>query len=221
MLLTDQPGVLEHPGIPKIVVAIHVGRSVEIACRRDGQSHRGTAVHGDIDIIPAGIPSLWEIKNESDTAFILSLAPRLVNAVTEELGFDPGRVAIRNRFQVRDPQIENIAWALKTEMGAGYPCGQLYVDSLAVSVATRLVSFHSSVGREPTPQRGGLPRRVLKQVLSYIEDNLTSEMSLSDIALVSGLSVSHLKVLFREAMGFACPSICNPSAVGTSKAFAF
>jgi AraC family transcriptional regulator len=43
--------------------------------------------------------------------------------------------------------------------------------------------------------------RKLKQVLSYIEDNLHHDLSLHEIAGVAGLSVSHCKSVFRQTMG--------------------
>jgi AraC family transcriptional regulator len=200
MLITDPPGLLEVPGMRNTLVSIHVGPSVQIACTRGGQSHQGMAVHGDIDIIPADTPSLWEIKDQ-DTALILSLTPELLQAVADEHDFDVRHTEIKNRFQVRDPQLENIGWALKAEMESGYPCGKLYLDSLAVSVATRLLRCHSSASIEPEKQNGRLAGRRLKEVLSYVEDNLGQDISLNDIAAVAGLSSSHFKSLFREAVG--------------------
>jgi AraC family transcriptional regulator len=38
-------------------------------------------------------------------------------------------------------------------------------------------------------------------VLSYIDDNLAENMSLSKIASIAGVSASHLKALFRESAG--------------------
>lgn len=200
LLLSDPPGLVEVPALRNTLVSIHFGPSAQIACRRGGYSHRGMAVHGDIDIIPAGIPSLWELK-EKDTAFIMSISPELLNMVAEECDFDPSRIEIRNRFQMRDTQLENIGWALKAEMQSGYPCGNLYLESLAVSVAARLVRCHSSVSAESEKPNGRLPGRRLKDVLSYIEDNLSQSLSLDDIAAVAGLSVSHFKSLFRESVG--------------------
>jgi AraC family transcriptional regulator len=157
-------------------------------------------VHGDIEIIPAGTPGRWEIS-EKDTVLALSLPPELLNTVAEQLDLDPQQIEIRNRFQVRDEQLENIAWALKAEMECGYPCGRLYLDSLAVAVAIRLLLRHSSISREPVRLNGRLSERKLRQVLSYIEDNLSEDLSLRDIAAVAGLSVSHFKSLFRESLG--------------------
>jgi AraC family transcriptional regulator len=201
-LLSDRPGLIEVPGLPVTIVSIHVGPSVQVSCRRGGQIHHGTAVHGDIDIIPAGTPSLWEIR-KNDTALVLSLSPDLLNRVAEHLGYDADRIEIQNRFLVRDQQLENIGWALKAEMESGFPCGRLYLDSLAVSVAARLVSSHSSCRQEPKKQNGRMAGQKLRQVLSHIEDNLSQDVSVRDLAEVAELSVSHFKTLFRETMGLS------------------
>ena len=199
-LLSDPPGLIEVPGLPDTTVAIHIGASIKVSCRRNGYSHRGTVVHGDIEIIPAGTPSAWE-NSKKDTFLALSVSPQLLNTVAEGLDIDPHRIEIKNRFQVRDEQLENIGWALRAEMESGYPCGRLYFDSLAMAVAARLVRCHSSISREPRRLNGRISERRLRQVLSYIEDNLNLNLTLGDIAGVTGLSVSHFKSLFRESVG--------------------
>jgi len=200
VLLSDAPGVLDIPAQSRTVVSIHVGPPSRMECRRGDDSHRGTAIHGDIDIIPAGIASTWELK-DSDSALILSLAGDLLRSVAEESDLDPRLVEIKNRFQVRDAQIEHIGWALQAEMERGYPCGRLYTESLATALAAQLVRNHSSIARQPGSIQGGLSGRRLKQVLAFIEDNLGNDLSLSEIAGVAGLSVSHCKVLFRQSIG--------------------
>ena len=200
-LRSDPAGVLEVPELQSVLVAIHVGAPAKISCRRGGESHTGSAVHGDIDIVPAHTASRWEIHDQNDTALILSLPPSLLDVVAEEHGFDSRRVVVRNRFQVRDPQLENIGWALKTEMESNYPSGRLYVESLAVSVASRLVSAYSSVAQHMPQQTGGLGGRRFKQTLAYIEDNLSEDLSLSQLASIAGISASHFKTLFRESAG--------------------
>jgi AraC family transcriptional regulator len=200
-LRSDPAGVLDVPELQNVLVAIHVGAAARISCRRGGESHTGSAVHGDIDIVPARMDARWEIHDQNDTALILALPPSLLDTVAEEQGFDSRRVEIRNRFQIRDAQLENICWALKAEMEANYPSGRLYTDSLAVSVASRLVSTHSSIARPRAAQSGGLGGRRLKQTLAYIEDHLSEDLSLSRVASITGISASHFKTLFRESAG--------------------
>jgi AraC family transcriptional regulator len=200
MLLSDSPGVVEFAGGPNTIVSIHVGPSTEMVCRREGKSHRGTAIHGDIDIIPSGTAGVWELK-ERDTALVLSMTPEFLRRAAEDAGLDSRRLEIKNRFQMRDPQIEHIGWALKAEIENGYPCGRLYLDGLATALATRLVRCHSSFTPVTAKVNGGMSSRRLKQILSFIEDNLGADLGLWEIANVAGLSVSHCKALFREAMG--------------------
>jgi len=201
-LLTDPPGLIEVPGLEEARVSIHVGPPVEVSCRRAGYYHCGTSVYGDIHIIPANTPSVWEVRGK-DTFLTLSASPTFLNKVAEELGLNPGGIEIRNRFQVRDTQLENIGWALKEEMKCGYPCGQLYFDSLSVAVATRLICYHSSKSMEMKRSNKRLSDRRLRRLFDYIEDNLAENISLGDLAAVIDLSVSHFKVLFREAVGLS------------------
>lgn len=199
-LRTDPPGVVEIPARPNTTIAIHVGRSVLVECKRGGITHRGVSVHGYSDIIPAGTPSRWEMK-DTDTVLLVSVAQALLKDVAEESGLDPRKIQIVNRFQTRDTKIEHIGWALKEEMETGYPNGRLYIESLAQALAVHLLNRHSSQSREVASQNGGISGRRLKQVLSYIEDNLAQDLSLQSIAEVSGLSASYFKTAFRTSVG--------------------
>src|SRR5260370_12646447 len=141
MMLSDPPGVVEMPALPNVIVSIQMGPSTRMSCQHGGESHRGTAIHGDIDIIPWGMPGRWEL-NQRDTALVLSLAPALLRTAAEDCGLDPGRLEMRSRFQARDAQIEHLGWALKGEMERGYPCGRLYLESLGTALAIHLVQDH-------------------------------------------------------------------------------
>src|SRR5215470_13447830 len=109
MLRSDEAGVMQVPALPHAYVAIHAGPSVHVSCQRGGYRHAGRAVYGDIDIIPAHTPSVWEMKGK-DTALLMRLSSSLLERAAQELELDPARVEIRNRFQMRDEAIENIGW---------------------------------------------------------------------------------------------------------------
>jgi AraC family transcriptional regulator len=146
------------------------------------------------------MPARWEMK-ETDTALLLAIAPKLLKQVADESGFKTNGLEIRNRFQIRDPQIEHIGWALQAEVEQGYPSGNLYMESMAIALAVQLLHRHSSVANVRSLPIGGLSPQKLRQVLSFIEDNLRQDLALQTIAEVAGLSVSHLKVLFRRSAG--------------------
>ena len=200
-LRSDSSGVLEVPEFENALVSIHIGRAARMSCSRAGVSHTGAAVHGDIDIVPVGTPSRWEMHDENDTALMMSLPPAMLDSVAEEHGFAPG-VELRNRFMVRDRQLESIGWAMKSELEMGSPSGRLYLDGLALSAAARLVAGHSSVA-VVEHLRGGLDGRRLKRTLEFIEAHLAEELSLTRLAAVAEMSVSHFRAGFRESVGAA------------------
>jgi AraC family transcriptional regulator len=199
-LISDQPGIVEFPGSPSVVVSLHVGASVAVDCRRAGMRHRGTNIHGDLEIIPPNVPGIWELKSQ-DTALVIGIKLRVLERIVQETGGDSAKLQILNRFQARDPQIEHLGWALKAEMESGYLSGRTYTDALATGLAARIVRNHSSLARAPRAIKAAMPGRKLKSILSYIEDNLGRDLGLHEIANAAGLSVSHFKALFRKSLG--------------------
>ena len=199
ILQSDGPGVLDVPELDAPRIAIHIGRPVRMDCRHGVQSYSGLAIHGDIDIIPDGVPSRWEMK-EADTALVLRVGRRLLRDVAEESGFGD-RIEIRSRFRVRDSQIEHIGWALMAEVERRYSSGRLYMDCMATALAVQLLRNHSSVAGTNSLAESSMPRHKLRQVQSYIEENLRSDLSLRAIADVAGMSTSHLKSTFRKTTG--------------------
>jgi AraC family transcriptional regulator len=183
-----------------VMISLHVGPSVAVDCRRGGERHRGTNIHGDLEIIPPHLGGVWELKAR-DTALVIGLKLRVLERVAEDSGSDPSRLRIYNRFQARDPQIEHIGWALRAEMESGYASGRAYMDGLATGLASRIVRNHSSLARPSRATKAAMPGRKLKVILGYIEDNLGRDLGLEEIAGVAGLSVSHFKSLFRKSLG--------------------
>jgi AraC family transcriptional regulator len=129
---------------------------------------------------------------------VIGIRPELLRSLATDSGRDPRYLEIRSRFQARDAQIEHIGWALKTEMENGYPCGRIYLDSLAMALAARVVGSHSSLSRLPNGHNGRMSNGKLREVLSFIEDNLSQDLALHQLADVAGLSASHFKVLFAD-----------------------
>src|SRR5437899_12896066 len=80
-LRSDSSGVLEIPGLEMALVSIHIGRAAQMSCRRAGLSHTGSAVHVEIDIIPADVASLWQMHAEKDRAGLSDLPAARRNTV--------------------------------------------------------------------------------------------------------------------------------------------
>ena len=197
---TFAAGLTEIAEMPYAMVCMHLGASVEVRCMRGGTLRHGREVAGDLDIIPARTASSWELKQEG-TALIMCVPDELLSAVAARLDRDPSDIEIADRFQMRDPVIEHIGWTLKADIDSNLAGGRLLRDSLGVALAARLLQRHYRGSLPMREIRGGLSHTKLERVIAHIEDNLASKLSLPGIAEIAGISVSHLKTLFRNSTG--------------------
>lgn len=193
-------GRMELESSPAHRLGILFGSPVTADCRCDGVRLRSVRVHGDIDIIPAGLHGVW--TDEAACGILgLDIAPDLLRQAAAELGLNPETAALAPAFQLRDPRIEAIAWAIKAELEAEVPSDRLYAETLATALALRLVER----GRQPRPAGSGgaqrLSVRQRRQLEAFIESRLDQTLSLADLAAVAGLGISHFKTLFRNSFG--------------------
>lgn len=182
-------GRSEIPPLPYTLLVMHLGDPVRVVCRRDGRTHRGTEIYGDLDLVPAGVAGSWE-TSAAGTSMIV----RLPQSILSDL-------ALRSRFGIRDPQLQHIMMALKNEGEAGWPGGPLFADSLGTALAARLLRLDEYSRAHAPSQVTGIDRKRVERVRDYIEENLGDGLSLAAIAAAGATSVSTLKSTFRRATG--------------------
>ena len=191
-LHTTLPGAVTLEPLPDHRVKVHAGAPVRGTC----QHHPFLYLRGDVDILPAGLSEAWH-EEDAATSLILQLPPALLQRAAQEMGLDSDRAGLEPRYQVRDPHIEYIAWALDAERRAGHPGGLLYAESMGMALAVHLLRRYPA----PLRARGGLSKPQLGRVRAYIEEHLDQDLSIARLAGVAGLSASHLKTLFKRSTG--------------------
>jgi AraC family transcriptional regulator len=192
--------VLDVPEIDDVVVDLHLGAPAKMACHRAGERRIGTSLRGHVGVIPARSAMRWEMFDDNDLALVVNVPQKLIASVASEFDADPANIEIRNRFQIRDRQMEMLTLAVKNELELGCPSGRLYLEGLGLAMASRLLTHHSSLAKHTSPTESLTDPR-LKQVLSFVEDNLSQDLSIDQLAAVARVSPSHLKDVFRRSMG--------------------
>jgi AraC family transcriptional regulator len=183
--------------LTKHIVAVHYGRAA--LGRLLGQRPQCKPVrHGSLDIIPQG--TALGVYGEDEPEFImLALEPRFVHKIADESGITDTHLG--RYLGIRDPQIEYIALALKSELDAGCPSGRIYGDGLAVALAARLVERYSAQVTISHNYNALMSGYTLRRVTSYIEDNLTKGLTLAEIATVAHMSPHYFSRAFRKSTG--------------------
>jgi len=166
-------------------------------CGCDGIVQRRLQIPADFDVVPAGYDGFWE--DEAPTEMVsVRLDPAFVTRTADDLGAPDGVAEIAPRLGARDPLVEHIVRSLVAELEAPAPVGRLYADSLAVALASRLIQGFSMTRWR---SRQTLSKPQLRRLVDYIESNLEAELTLAELATVTGVSVPHLTTLFRRTMG--------------------
>jgi AraC family transcriptional regulator len=126
----------------------------------------------------------------------------------ESLGIDvgysaPGSLRYQRSFQ--DPLVAEIAFAIVSEMRTQTAGGRLLAETLAVSLAARLVHSHSGLAPDKDLEQlshRGLDRRRLTRVREYIDANLEGgDLTIARLAKVASLSQFHFARAFKAAVG--------------------
>jgi AraC family transcriptional regulator len=191
-------GRFDSPLDDRHVLCLHLGEPVPVSYRMGRHERRGTRIHGQFCVVPAGSSTRWTLTRPA-RSLLLRLTPALLGDTADAMGLASQDAGLAPSIHIRDPQVERIGWMMQAEDHDAYPGGRLFADSLASALAARLLALQS---RKPAPPGGrALPAWRLRHVLEYIEANLDQDLTLAELAGVAGFSLSHFKPLFRQAVG--------------------
>jgi AraC family transcriptional regulator len=104
----------------------------------------------------------------------------------------------------QDPLLAEIGYAISSELENQTAAGRLLADTLATSLAARLVQNHLALpqARRPTACKA-LDRRRLARVLDFIEANLEGDLTIDRLASIACLSQFHFARAFKAAVSLS------------------
>jgi AraC family transcriptional regulator len=112
-----------------------------------------------------------------------------------------GEVEFRNSSNVVDSRIAALVMALNAERVAGFPTGQLSLDSVEQALALVLVERYAVRRPSLRGYRGGLSPAHLRKVTDLVHTKMEEELTLREMAQSVELSISHFSEMFRTSTG--------------------
>jgi AraC family transcriptional regulator len=103
--------------------------------------------------------------------------------------------------KLKDSRIRALMTAVNIERASGFPSGQLFLQSIEVALAAVLVQNHSLSIKAMRPVKGGLSDIGRRNVMDLVRSRISEDISLTDMAAVTGLSVTHFSHIFKKSMG--------------------
>src|SRR5262245_3556864 len=157
----EPPGQIRLEGAPANVLMFNLSPVQSLRQTREGRSFVSDMLHGDMTLMPRGVPSQWSWSSACD---------RLDVIVSADVFGDGSEFDVVDRFLFRDPEMEAICRRLYREVSLGDLADRLRMESLVLELAVLLRCRHSTASEaaEILPSRR-LTRRQVRQVLDYIE----------------------------------------------------
>jgi AraC family transcriptional regulator len=166
----------------------------------DGKFKHYAHGNGRVDLIPAFL-SHWTNWDREVEFSVIAICPTLLNQTTQEL--IQCEIELIPQLAIDDPVIQQLALALKTEIQTGCMSGRLYGESLGTALAARLVRNYAVSKPSLEFKANCLPRSQLERVIDYMKANLTQDLSILDLATLTGMSASHFSRSFKQSVGFS------------------
>lgn len=188
------------PGSSSHMICLHLGPPIPVEQVRNGRPFTSMMARGNLQIVPAGTESIWRHQDGADHMHVL-LTPALLQQVAAD--HDQHHIELLDHFSTQDLRIEHISSALLTEVLEGGVSGRFYVEGLATALAAHLIHAYTSTPRPLPEMPKGLPASLLRRITSLIEDRLTEDLGLAELAFEVGLSPSHFSSLFRKTTGLS------------------
>lgn len=180
-------------------VSMLVGPPLETAISCDDATVSRLQRPGTFDFFPAH-SSLSFVDAGSSLFLRVSLDRSLVCETAHSMGLDIDRITFRPDLTCRDERIEHLLWALKVELDDNQPGGRVFAESVAVALVSQLLR-RNGVTMDLRRTSAGLPELTLRRVLGHIENNLATDLTLSEVARVANLGLSQFCALFKASVG--------------------
>jgi len=160
------------------------------------QIHKGV---GSVTLAPAGFRfrGRWDREVE---ILVLMLKPAAIAECAIEL-HDANQTELVCCTGKPDSQIWHLGLALEAELKEGNPNGQYFWESLTNAIAVRVLKQYSAFEPKVQHYSGGLSSHQLRRTITYINDNLSLDLSLNVLAAMLGMSPYYFERLFKQSVG--------------------
>jgi len=191
----EPPGRISLDGAPANVLMFNISPVQRLRQTREGHCFVSDMLHGEMTLMPRGVPSQWSWNSTCD---------RLDVIVFPDVFGEGRKLDVVDRYAFRDSEMEAVCRRLYQELNLSGTRERLYVESQLMRLAELLLRRHSTTSQPASIlPSGGLTRNQTRRVLDYIESNLSSQLTLTELAGITELSLHHFARMFKRSLGVA------------------
>ena len=203
--VTSTPVIV--PQHTEVILAVAGNDTGLISRTGAGQLQEHTPTTGSVSLTPIAVGDNQAKFTAPIPAMLhLYLPTLLFRRLSDDFNLPgmPGR-SIRYLAGVRDEIINHVGLSVVSEMTNESAAGRMFVETASLMLAAHLLRTYSDSGScksfESTTHR--LDHIRLRRVLDYISVHLADEITVAELARVSGLSTFHFARMFTLVVGIS------------------
>ncbi len=201
------PGEFEQPPLNAHVVALHLGGAKRVRRMQGKRSSVQDVALGSMTFMPAFQANRWRTEGPIDFAHLTLSIGTAEQIIVEEFDREPATHQLYDTIGMVDPLLEQLFVALLTQLERKSR-SRLHMDSLLAVFAVSLLERHSTLSARGigtagriAQRRGGLAGWQLRRVIDYMHEHMQTDLALSALAGLTGLSRAHFFRAFRQSTG--------------------
>jgi AraC family transcriptional regulator len=171
--------------------------AAQVTARSEKQRFHGQVRSGDMWLIP------HLVRHSASFPGVHGVVALSIGSLTMERHVGPlmygGRMELGPRYSLKDNQLEHLVRGLVGVAEEGPHADPLIAELLLNATCLRLAKRYAVSKLNLAPRTGGLPPMRLKRVFSYIEANLDTATTLSELSRVADMSLYYFAVLFKQS----------------------
>ncbi len=192
-------GIAERGPAASHILIMHLSAPVWGSCRCGETTSRRTMAPGNMDLVPLGYAATWLDEGPGRVLNVRMSGPLLDSAAREMRVAAHHGLRLAPQLHLQDRQLEHLGWTLVAELENGEQNGRLFAECIGNAIAVHVARRYTSERCPDVIRR--LSRRQFNDVVDFITENLSTNLSLGDIAAVAGLSPSYFNALFKRSAG--------------------
>lgn len=190
------------PSMRDYMIVIYEGARAIMQRSSGGPWDSDAVEKGVISLLTRAEQSVWRWDRPIQVKHIYvghEVIEQTANQVFEK---DLDRVRIDDRVRAEDPIIPLYLKILESELQGEGLGESLYIDSVRTQLAIHLLRHYANVEFKP-PRLGSLNPRLRRMITEFIDQNLTENITLDDLAGLARLSSYHFSRVFKADLGVA------------------
>ena len=184
------------------MIVIYEGAKAIMQRSSGGPWHSDAVEKGVISLLTRAEQSVWRWDRPIRVKHICighEIIEQTANQVFEK---DLDRVRMDDRVRAEDPIIPLYLKMLESELQGEGLGERLYIDSIRTQLAIHLLRHYAKVEFRP-PKLGSFSPRLRRMMTEFIDQNLTKNITLDDLAGLARLSSYHFSRKFKADLGVA------------------